>query len=238
MTLIASGAGYAARKAASRLHMVVLAGAVALAGLASSAAPARSSDADDLIRFLLGAAAIAVIIGAIDDRHRPRYLGRWVLPDSCLETARVRGRNVAVYNARCLSRAGYSNLPRRCYVDLRTHRGNRGSYVATCLYDAGYRAEGPTSRPPRYDPPRHDTRPPGIRPPGHDIRPPAQRSLPGHCEMHYRERGQRVWGFDGRCLYNAGLRNLPGACRVRDRAGNSYYNGNCLLQRGYSRSRR
>ena len=221
MTSIADGPGVTARKAASRIQMMVLAGAVALAGLASSAAPARSSDADDLIRFLLGAAAVAVIIGAIDDRHSPRYIDRWVLPDSCLETARVRGRNVEVYNARCLQRAGYRNLPQRCHIELRVHRGTRGSYVARCLYNAGYRAEAPAYRTPRHDPiPR------------------ARATLPQRCEMHYRERNQRVWGYDGRCLYDSSFHRLPSSCRVRDRAGNSYYNGNCLLDHGYRRARR
>lgn len=233
MTSIADGPGATARKAASRIQMMVLAGAVALAGLASSAAPARSSDTDDLIRFLLGAAAVAVIIGAIDDRHSPRYISRRVLPDSCLETARIRGRNVAVYNARCLQRAGYRSLPQRCYVDLRVHRGTRGSYVARCLYDAGYSAERPYARPPSYD-----IRPPAISPPSHGIRPRPDASLPQRCEMHYRERNQRVWGYDGRCLNNANIRNLPRTCQVRDRAGNTYYNGSCLLDHGYRRARR
>lgn len=222
MTSTIAGLGAVARTTASRMHMLILAASVALAGLASSATPARSADTDDLIRFLLGAAAVAVIIGAIDDRHRPRYLGRWVLPASCKETARLRGRDVPVYNARCLRNAGYSGLPQRCYVNLRTNWGHRGSYVARCLYNAGYRAQTPVIRPPVVTPPS-----PGPFP---------GRILPQRCEMHYRQDGRRVWGYDGRCLYNAGYPDLPGACRVRDRAGNPYYNGSCLMNRGYRRA--
>lgn len=228
MTSITARAGAVARQTASRLQMLVLAGAVALAGVTATATPARS-DADDLVRFLFGIAAAAVIIGAIDDRHRPRYIDRWTLPASCQETARVRRdgrwRNVAVYNARCLSRAGYSGLPRRCHIDLRVERGHRASYVAQCLYRAGYRAEGTHTRP----------RPPAVVQPSPGHRPHRASRLPSHCEMTYRQDGRRVAGYEGRCLYNAGFSRLPGACRVRDRAGNTYYNRQCLLNNGYRR---
>lgn len=224
MTSITARAGAVGRQTASRLQMLVLAGAVALAGVTATATPARS-DVDDLIRFLFGAAAVAVIIGAIDDRHRPRYISRWVLPDSCMETARVRGRNVAVYNARCLQRAGYSGLPRNCHIDLRVQRGHRASYVAQCLYRAGYRAEGTHTRP----------RPPVVVQPSPGHRPHRASRLPSHCEMTYRQQGRRVAGYEGRCLYNAGFSRLPRACRVRDGVGNTYYNRQCLLNSGYRR---
>ncbi len=209
----------------TRLQMILLAGAVALAGLAASTAPARAND--DVVRFLLGAAALAVIVGAVDDRHRARHLGNRVLPDSCRETARVRGRSIDIYNARCLRRAGYRSLPQQCHVDLRTHHGRRAGYVAHCLQQAGYRAEGHALRPHR---PQHS------RPQRHHRRPDVAR-LPARCEMHYRHSGQRVWGFDGRCLSRHGLTDLPRRCMVRDHAGNRYFNGQCLTNAGYRRGR-
>ncbi|MCC6001837.1 MAG: hypothetical protein JJU19_13390 [Pararhodobacter sp.] len=208
----------------ARLQMMLLAGAVALAGLAVTTTPARAHD--DVVRFLLGAAAIAVIIGAVDDRHRARHVGHRVLPDSCMETARVRGRNIAIYNARCLHRAGYHRLPRHCSVDLRTNRGHRAGYAADCLHQAGYRAERFS-----HQRPRHDS--------GRPHRQPHRGAfvLPSHCEMHYRQRGQRVWGYDGRCLSRAGHNRLPSQCLVRDRAGNQYFNGQCMINAGYRRGR-
>ncbi len=210
----------------ARFQMILLAVAVALAGLAASTAPARASD--DLVRFLLGAAALAVIVGAVDDRHRARHLGHRVLPDSCKETARVRGRSIDIYHARCLRRAGYHSLPQHCHVDLRTHHGRRAGYVAHCLHQAGYRAERYALRPHRHQ---------QSRPQHRHHRRPAVIHLPARCEMHYRQSGQRVWGFDGRCLSRHGLSDLPRRCMVRDHAGNRYFNGPCLTNAGYRRGR-
>lgn len=210
----------------ARLQMMLLAGAVALAGLAVTTAPARAHD--DVVRFLLGAAAIAVIIGAVDDRHRARHVGHRVLPESCMESARVRGRNISIYNARCLHHAGYHRLPQHCSVNLRTHHGHRAGYVADCMHQAGYRSERVTHHRPRHDYGRPHRQPQPHR--GAFV-------LPAQCEMHYREHGHRVWGYDGRCLTRAGHNRLPSQCMVRDRAGNQYFNGQCLTNAGYRRGR-
>lgn len=205
-----------------------MAGAVAIAGLAATSVPARAND--DVLRFLLGAAALAVIIGAVDDRHRARHLGPQVLPESCMETARVRGRSIRIYHARCLYRAGYRSLPRHCSVDLRTSRGRRPGYVADCLHQTGYRSERYSIRPHRPSYGHDHARP--HRHPRH-----AGIALPARCEMHYRQRGQRVRGYDGRCLSRSGHHNLPGHCMVLDHAGNRYFNGQCLASAGYRRGR-
>lgn len=223
-TQLAPGLGAITRKATRRLTMFMAAGAMALAGLAGSAAPARSDTAEDLLRLFLGIAAVAVVVRAIDENRRPpTHLGRWELPEACLETVRIRGRTVDVYNARCLQRAGKRGLPQRCEAQMRTDRGHRPGYVARCLYDAGYYPErGAVVRP--GQPSR-----PGPRP---------EARLPRHCEMVYRQSGMRIDGYDGACLRDAGLRNLPRQCRVSDRAGRHYFNAECLFDAGYRRSRR
>lgn len=220
---LAPGLGAITRKATRRLTMIVAAGAMALTGIAASATPARSDTGEDLLRLFLGIAAVAVVVRAIDESRRPPSdLGRWVLPDACMETVRVRGRTVDVYNARCLQRAGMHGLPHRCETNMRTDRGQRRGFVAQCLYEAGYRPERGSVRP---TPPSR----PGPRPQAH---------LPRHCEMTYRQRGMRVDGYDGACLRDAGLRNLPRHCRVSDRSGRQYFNADCLHDAGYRRSRR
>ncbi|MFN3953941.1 MAG: hypothetical protein ACK4LQ_05755 [Pararhodobacter sp.] len=222
LTQLAPGLGAITRKATRRLTMILAAGAVALTGIAASATPARSDTGDDLLRLFLGIAAVAVVVRAIDDSRRPPTdLGRWTLPDACLETVRVRGRTVDVYNARCLQRAGLHGLPHRCETQMRTDRGPRRGFVAQCLYEVGYRPERGSVRP---GPSR-----PGPRPQAH---------LPRHCEMTYRQHGMRVDGYDGACLRDAGLRNLPRQCRVSDRSGRHYFNADCLNDAGYRRSRR
>jgi hypothetical protein len=218
MTLLAPTLG-ASRRVTRRLTALLVAGALILAGMIATAAPARAQSNDDIVRFLLGAAAIAIIIRSIDDNHRPIYISPRVLPDSCLETARVQGRVVDVYHRGCLNRAGYRNLPQHCEVSLRTHQGRRVGYEARCLYRAGYSAEDRFYHPPQPIHPRFDV-------------------LPRHCEMTYRQQGQRISGYDGRCLSDEGLRNLPRHCQVTSRDGQRLFNAQCLWDSGYRRSRR
>ncbi|MCB1387757.1 MAG: hypothetical protein KDK12_01155 [Rhodobacteraceae bacterium] len=209
-----------------RLTMLVAALAVALAGLTAGARPARA-DAEDIIRFLAGAIVIGAIVNAIDDNQTPHYYGRWMLPDSCLETIRVNNRNIQSYNARCLRRAGYDNLPYNCRYEFRVGGGRtRAGYIAECLYEAGYRRQS-GGYPAPYDPPFNAGRPPH-RPPQVD-----NTRLPGRCEMHFRMNGDRVAGYWASCLYNAGFRNLPGFCLVTSTSGDRIYNAQCLRQAGY-----
>lgn len=211
-----------------RFTGMLAAAAIALAGYGAASAPARAQDADDLFRFLLGAATIAIIISAFDERNvqfdRP-YTGR-ILPDQCLETYRVRGRNIEVYNQRCLSRAGMRNLPAHCETRVRTDRGPRTVLGAQCLYSAGYRAEARWDRP---------TRP--VQP----SRPDRRMTLPNDCSLTYRDRGRRMTGYYADCLRDAGLRNLPSQCRLTARLNNqrvTIYAGQCLLDAGYREERR
>jgi hypothetical protein len=214
------------RRISHRLLALIAAAALALAGVMSTAKPARADD--ELIRFLLGAAAIAVIIRAIDGNARVTYIDRWTLPDACLETVRVQGRVIDVYHRGCLQRAGYRQLPQRCEVGFRTRQGHRTGYEAGCLYRAGYRAESH-----RYIRP-HDPviRPfhPGARPHG--------RWLPARCELTYRQGNQQYAGYDGRCLRQEGLHDLPRTCALTARDGQRIYTADCLRQAGYRTGRR
>ncbi|MCA0205760.1 hypothetical protein [Pararhodobacter sp.] len=219
--------------------MLVAAAAVVLAGITATARPAKADDAEDILRFLAGAIVIGAIVNAIDDNSTPAYTGRWSLPGQCLETIRVNGRNINSYNARCLNRAGYDNLPRNCRYEFRVQNGRtRTGYIAECLYDAGYsRHSGGWSQPPRWDDRwDNDRHPPyGGRPP-HAGSPGWQRPitrLPNHCSMHYRMNGNRVDGYWANCLENAGFYNLPGYCQVRSTDGQRIYTGHCLRQEGY-----
>ena len=225
------------QQASRRLTAFLTAGALVLAGLGLTATPARADTTDDLLRLFLGIAAVAVVVNAFDDRRTPRHVGQWTLPDDCRETVRVRGRNVETYNARCLDRASYQRLPQQCQLAMRTDRGQRPSYLAQCLFDQGYHAERVHHRPrPDYRP-APDYRPgPGYRP-APDRQPGRTAILPQTCEMQYRQDGRRVEGYDGACLSRHGLTNLPNACRVSDRAGNRYFNAQCLSNNGFRRTR-
>jgi len=216
--------------------MLIAAAALALAGLAAGSRPARA-DVDDLLRFLAGAVIIGAIVNAIDDSHTPRYVGRNVLPDSCLETVRVNWRTVQVYNARCLNRGGYYDLPRRCERSFRINGRNRRGYVAECMWEAGYSREGYRNTLPRNPPPRFG-HPPFLGdnlpfvpapPPIHDIEP----RLPSSCQMTYRQNNRSVQGYWARCLRNSGFRNLPQSCRLQTRDGDRLFNAQCLYNAGY-----
>lgn len=201
-----------------RLSLWLAAAALATVAALAPAAPARAQDSDDLVRFLLGAAAVAVIVRAIDSNSRPEFISPYVLPDACLETVRLDGRQVDVYNGRCLSRAGYSGLPDRCAVDFRTNRGSRVGYEARCLYRAGYQSDhgyGVIDR----EPPRGRGR------------------LPRSCEMTYRLSGDRITGYDSLCLRGAGFTNLPRRCERTTQGGDILYDGQCLWDAGLRRGR-
>lgn len=222
------------RALSRRLTLMLAAGAIALAGLSVTARPARA-DAEDLLRFLAGAVVIAAIINAVDDNHTPHYIDPWTLPDSCLETLRVDWRTFQVYNAHCLSRAGYHNLPNRCARDFRIGYSGHNGYVAECLWESGYRRGSGY-----YGDDWNDPRPgphPGITP--HPGRPPvviADR-LPSNCEVTYRMNGRRMEGYWGGCLRNAGLRDLPRQCRMTTTDGDAIYDARCLYDAGYRRGR-
>lgn len=200
----------------SRFTGILAGAAMALAGISASVTPAKASD-DELIRLLLGAAAVAIIVHSFTDRPQQsqrRYTGR-VLPDHCRETLRVRHRHIDVYNARCLRDAGMRRLPAQCMETVRTNRGERRIYRERCLFAAGYRAESGSVLPRRLPP---------------------SAWLPARCEITYRHRGERMRGYDGACLSNAGLRNLPEHCALRARYGSGHmtiYNAQCLHEAGY-----
>lgn len=197
------------------LITLIAAAALALAGALATATPARAQSTEDIVRFLLGAAAVAIIIRGIDDRHQPDFIDRWTLPDSCLERVRVRGREADIYNAHCLARAGYRNLPQHCEVRLRVQGGNRTGYEAGCLYGAGYRPQHPVTRPQ-----------------------PQRDRLPGRCELTYRRGNDRLIGYDSHCLRNAGFTRLPRRCELNIRGGGTLFDGQCLWDAGYRRGRR
>ncbi len=190
--------------------LVVL--ALALAGLSATTPPARASDSDDLVRFLLGAAAFAIIVRAIDETRPPRYIAPTILPNACLATLRVRGREVDVYDEACLRRAGYRALPRQCEVRYRGPQTFRLGFEARCLYRAGYRAEWTPPICNRPAPP------------------------PRACEIWFWENGSWRIGYDPRCLERHRWNNLnsnPGGCpgdwnTVYSPNTDTCLNGNCV----------
>ncbi len=189
MTTISPAFGAFTRRTSRRLKLIVSAGAIALTGLATSAAPARSQTSDELIRFLLGAAAVAVVVRAIDSSSsassRRGHVPRGVLPVACMETVRMNRRHVDVYHTGCLGWYGIDRLPRRCEVQIRTDRGRRSYHLAQCLHESGWRPQY-ASAPSR---PRHDWTPPR----SHHRRdcPPGWQGAPRRHHYSHCERGGR-----------------------------------------------
>ncbi|WP_209424843.1 hypothetical protein [Pararhodobacter sp. SW119] len=177
MTTIQSGFGAFTRRTSRRLKLLLSAGVIALAGISTSAAPARAQSSDDVIRFLLGAAAVAVVVRAIDSSAAPRRdrLRHGTLPAACLETLRVNRQHVDVYHTGCLGWYGINRLPQRCEARVRTDRGGRSYHLAQCLHRSGWTPEYASvpQRPRQGPPPRADYRrdcPPGWQGRGHHRR--------------------------------------------------------------------
>jgi hypothetical protein len=195
------------------------AAAVAVTGL--TAAPAQAND--DVIKFLLGATALAIVVHGVKSGnaqvHVPPVSTPRTLPAECRETLQVRNRNVSVYNAQCLHNAHVRNLPAQCHEVVRTNHGNRGIYRERCLQDAGWRvARGGRDHAPVVTPPRRDN----------------ARTLPQSCAVRYRTRGGLAQGYDASCLSNSGLRRLPQSCEAR-RYNGQVLDAQCLINAGFRR---
>jgi hypothetical protein len=215
MTPIPPTLGLVTRRLLRRMGVILAAAAMALAVALGSAAPSRAQSSDDLVRFLFAATALAIIVRGIDEAHRPEHYGGWLLPQSCLETIRLHGRDVDVYHRGCLRRAGYRDLPEVCVASYRTVHGRRSGYEARCMHSAGYGARG------------HAEARPGHR----------SERLPAQCEMTYRIGHERALGYDPHCLRQSGFRRLPGHCELATRSGGTVLDGACLLDAGYRRAR-
>ena len=194
MTTLAPALGAFTRRASVRLKLLISAGAIALAGLAGTAAPARSQSSDDLIRFLVGAAAVAVVVRAIDSSASTRRHARLpggVLPEACMETVRQHRRTVDVYHTGCLAWYGIDRLPRRCEVQIRTDRGRRSYHLAQCLHETGWRPQY-ASAPSR---PRNDWNNHWNPPRSHNRRdcPPGWQGAPRRHQYQHCERGH--WSY-------------------------------------------
>lgn len=213
----------------------LMAAGVAMGAIALPATPAKASE-DALVKFLLGAAAVAIVVHAArsdtnSNRARPPqgrpHQSSRELPRQCQETWSVRNRNIALYNAQCLNDAGLRRLPRQCLENTRTNRGHRNVYRAACLYDAGY---SPERSAPNRGRDRHQPNPPrgGWQ---------SGMLLPQPCLISYRYGGQTLAGYRGSCLQQHGVRKLPGTCEVRSTSG-TIYSAHCLTERGYRTHRR
>jgi hypothetical protein len=148
-----------------RFTAALAATAIALGGMAASTAPASASDRD-LLKFLAGAATIAIIAKGVSDHnrrnqaqaaplpqpvhpdrgrpgnHRPPHVAPVRLPQECGSRYRVRGHGVLTYyGERCLQRSGIHTaaLPASCRQQVQTNRGPRPAFQGACLQQAGYR---------------------------------------------------------------------------------------------------
>ncbi|MBR3369082.1 MAG: hypothetical protein IKG52_00465 [Rhodobacteraceae bacterium] len=215
----------------TRTTGALMAAGVAMGAMTLPATPAQASD-DALVKFLLGAAAVAIVVhaarsdGGNTNRGRPQHNSR-ELPAHCQETWSVRHRNISLYNAQCLRDAGLRNLPRQCLETTRTNRGQRSVYRAACLQDAGYYAErrAPDRRPNRWGERPHPNPPRGGGWQSGNF-------LPQQCLISYHYGGQTLAGYRGTCLEQRGVRDLPRTCQVRSTTG-TIYSAQCLTERGY-----
>ncbi len=135
------------------------AGAIALAGLTATAAPANASDRD-LARLLAGAVILGIIAHGVNEDRKSRQAHaqppktqrppqhsrphRVQLPQACAVTTRTRhGAQQTFYTVDCLrrNRVEVRALPRHCVTDIRTRRHGPtvAAFSGACLRDAGYR---------------------------------------------------------------------------------------------------
>lgn len=129
------------------LSALALAGVIAVTSLATTAAPARADD-DAFVKFLFGAAALAIIANELNDHddvvvvrpHNHKKVYRKHLPSSCRVTVqRPNGKRVKIYTRDCLDRKGYTpvgapDCRRSAYWNGRNHV----YFTAACLRRHGF----------------------------------------------------------------------------------------------------
>lgn len=139
-------------------QMIAFATAMAVA-LSGFAAPAEAkSKKNDVIKLLLGAAAVGLILNQMNQGQARAVTPRpdpddWnngnpypavarTVPAECVMDVTVNGRLREVVSSRCLREFGVaSQLPAECAFDIRTTAGTRTVYGPQCLRDYGYRIE-------------------------------------------------------------------------------------------------
>jgi hypothetical protein len=136
-----------------RLTAGLAALAIAATALVAAPAPARAGN-DDVLKFLLGAAAIGLILNeankrqqpvaraaTVAPRHSPRPPSRLkAVPASCLFDIEGRYGPRPVVGERCVRRwDARADLPAACAFDLRPGPRERTVYGLRCLRDRGYR---------------------------------------------------------------------------------------------------
>lgn len=144
----------------NRLTLLAAAAAVALTPALAAPAAAKPKN-DDVWKFVLGAAALGLIINEVNKDNRDRKPrverhhdpepfpgfrrddrrdGRWLIPPQCVETVRTREGWREVVSGGCMADFGLARgLPRACAFEVRSPWGPRTVYGETCLQRQGYR---------------------------------------------------------------------------------------------------
>lgn len=137
-----------------RLTALAAAAAVALTTAFAAPATAKSKTEDELWKYILGAAAVGILLNEAsrdNDRRafRPGHRQDWnrsdgrfrrFIPSQCLLSLRTAGGRRDVVSAGCLADFGLDRgLPQSCALRVRTQYGPRTVYGETCLERNGYR---------------------------------------------------------------------------------------------------
>lgn len=131
------------RRLAPAFTSILAAAALAFAGLGATAAPARADD--QLIRFLAGATALAILFTAIESGSKSKSCKNCYtpqpLPGVCAVEISAQGYGRQVYYGKsCLQKRGISTsrLPHQCEATVRSQRQTRQVYSASCLRSYGF----------------------------------------------------------------------------------------------------
>lgn len=140
----------------SRFVALIAASGVVLGLLAASAVPSRAEGNAEgnknLMKFLLGVAAVALIANELkkdddDESDEPEVVlipnpdkGRAKpIPAACAIEFDLGSEDHVGYSGTCLKPYGFRGLPRDCAVEMRIFGRPDLLYPATCLTDAGFR---------------------------------------------------------------------------------------------------
>ena len=149
-----------------KLIATIAAAAIALSGF--TATPAAAMDDREVIKLLLGAAAVGVLVNelnkknkkeiAAESAYRNNNVYRYddnrydnntrnarvnrnrVIPSSCVFDIRTRNGNRDVVSGNCVERSDFrGNLPKDCKFEIRRDGRKQTVYGASCLRDRGIR---------------------------------------------------------------------------------------------------
>lgn len=119
-----------------KTKLIAIVSAIAFATTGLATAPAQADDANNIVRFLVGAAVIGAIVNAANQNNRRTYARSDEFEPEYRQRYRQNYRTVPVQRQHIVKRRG--NKPNTCLFQRWTQRGWKTFYGRRCMTRLGW----------------------------------------------------------------------------------------------------